>query len=172
MQKNLSLQFLQEKINHLKTAIFFNSSSSLCKIPTSIIQVIKVDELGQIWFCLPSANRLIEETDTCFFSELRFFRKGKNFHLKITGKGLIVHNNEEINEINFLDTEFKKLILFRKMTLIKILIQTEDYFEAQPAFKREKKIRLLQSIEIPNFFAAFVQFMKKQVFPEHYHQIV
>ena len=50
--------FLREKIKNLGSAIFFNQSDAVLKLPTSIVKIINVDEYGYIWFFMQKLNMI------------------------------------------------------------------------------------------------------------------
>ena len=140
MQSYLPLGFLQEKINSLQTALFFSMSSSVLKFPVTIINALKVDEAGQIWFCMPVPPQSIKEFDDGFHSLLQFFRKGENFYLKIQGKAFIVNDPEQVSAVFFISDDCKKDIILGASVLIRVQIQCADYFESrQLAEKAEVK---------------------------------
>ena len=93
-----NLLFLQEKIQELRSALFFNSSNAVLKLPTCIITTLKVDEAGQVWFFVNRPEQYLHEFDKEFPARLDFFRKGKLFYLQITGKAFIVTASEELEE--------------------------------------------------------------------------
>jgi general stress protein 26 len=125
----LPLCFLQEKIIELQTALFYNFSSSVFKPPTSLIRALRVDDCGQIWFCMPVHGGLVNELDKDFPCLLQFFRKGANFHVRITGKAHIVNDPEEVNGIAWAENGMKSAWITGKIMLIKTKIQYADYFE-------------------------------------------
>jgi len=53
MTNHLPLSFVQQKIIELRNALFFPTTESLLQLSVCIVNVIKVDELGQIWFAIP-----------------------------------------------------------------------------------------------------------------------
>ena len=132
----LPLLFLQEKISELETALFYNLSSSVFKTPTSVIRVVKTDDCGQIWFCMPSFTSAVNELDKQFPSLLQFFKKGKNFHVKINGSAFIVNDPEEVNTISWISDKMKVDTITGKLMMIKVKIQYADYFEQK--LKQEK----------------------------------
>ncbi len=136
MQSYLPLNFLQEKINRLQTALFFNLTSSLLRFPVSVIYVLKVDEAGQIWFCMPGPVHSVKEYDSSFLSHLQFFRKGESFYLKIQGKAFIVNDPEEINDVPYISPQMKCNIHEGAVTLVKVQIRYADYFENRPDLKK------------------------------------
>jgi len=169
MQTNLSLKFLQEKINALQTALFSNMSTSVLRIPTSIIYVMKVDDAGQIWFCLPAPSQL-NEFERKFCCDLQFFKKGKDFYLKVTGKGFIVKDPEELADLDFIDQDFKRQIVSGKLMLIKVSIQAADYFENKP--EPEKEVLTFKGSQILSPVLLFVQSLRKQLFSQPTHHAI
>ena len=125
----LPLFFLQEKINELQTALFYNFSSSVFKVPTTVVRALTTDDCGQIWFCMPVHGSFINEFDEQFPSLLQFFKKGKKFHVRINGRAFIVNDPEEINNISWASNEIKIEALTGKLMLLKVKIQYADYFE-------------------------------------------
>jgi general stress protein 26 len=129
----LPLSFIQHKIEELRNALFFSASESLLKIPTHIVNVLKVDELGQIWFAIPKPAQHIHEFDNSFAAKLDFFKKGKDFYLKILGKAFIVNDPEEINTIIYINDEIKDQARKNEIVLMKVKITHADYAEKKPA---------------------------------------
>src|SRR5882672_3973288 len=129
----LPLSFVQHKIEELKNALFFSMSESLLKIPAHIVNVLKVDELGQIWFAIPKPAQHIHEFDNSFGAKLDFFKKGKDFYIKILGKAFIVNDPEEINTIIYINEEIKQKARKNEIVLIKVKITHADYSEKKPA---------------------------------------
>jgi general stress protein 26 len=133
----LPLFFLKEKINELQTALFYNLSSSVFKIPTAVVRVLNTDDCGQIWFCLPAYKGVVNEMDKRFPTFLQFFKKGEKFHVKITGRAYIVNDPEEVNSIPWINDEMKCASISGTTMLIKVKIQYADYFEQK---KKQEKI--------------------------------
>jgi general stress protein 26 len=142
----LPLFFLQEKINELETALFYNLSSSVLKTYTTVVRTLITDDCGQIWFCIPSHGRQVNEFDKQFPAQLQFFKKGKNFHVRINGRAFIVNDPEEINTITWADNKIKMEALTGNLMLIKVKIQYADYFE-QKQSKRIAKYELSSFIK-------------------------
>ena len=121
------LPFLQQKIQELKSALFFSQNSSLLRMATTIVSILKVDELGQLWFFVPRPQQALHEFDREFPVRLEFFRKGKGFYLHITGKAYIVNDPEEVNSLLFEDLKEQ---MCSNMVLIKVKMGRADYFES------------------------------------------
>lgn len=124
------MAFLQEKIQDLKNALFFPQNTSLLRIATTIISVLKVDELGQMWFFIPKPQQAIQEFDKEFPARLEFFRKGKSFFLHVAGKAFIVTDPEEINSLVHDDI---RELAGNDLVLIKVRMMKADYFESPDA---------------------------------------
>lgn len=129
MLNHSDLQFLQHKIQDLRSALFYSQNSSLLKISTTIVSILKVDDLGQVWFFVPRPSQALHEFDREFPARLQFFRKGRRFFLHITGKAFIVNDTEEINSLVYDDIREKAT---DHLVLIRVKMLKADYFESMP----------------------------------------
>ena len=77
MQANQQLCFLKEKIQEIGSAIFFNLSQSVLKFPTSIVETLKVDDFGFVWFSIQKPKQDLREFDMNFLFALIFLKKVK-----------------------------------------------------------------------------------------------
>jgi general stress protein 26 len=125
------LPFLQEKISDLRSALFFSLSNAVLKMPTTIVTALKVDEVGQVWFFVNRPMQHIQEFDKEFPARLEFFKKGKNFHLKIMGKACIVNDPEELNGLVNVSEDIKTKAM-SQLVLVKVKIQSAEYMENTP----------------------------------------
>ena len=122
------LNFLREKINALRSALFFNMSNAVLKLPTCIISTLKMDEAGQVWFFVNRPEQYLHEFDKEFPARLDFFRKGNRFFLQLTGKAYIVSDPEELYEVVNVTDDIKQKAMSHQV-LIKFKIATADYYE-------------------------------------------
>ncbi|MDP4150941.1 MAG: pyridoxamine 5'-phosphate oxidase family protein [Bacteroidota bacterium] len=129
MLNHSDLQFLQDKIQDLRSALFFSQNSSLLKISTTIVTILKADEMGQVWFFVPRPSQALHEFDREFPARLQFFRKGRRFFLHITGKAYIVTDPEEINSLFYEDIRESAS---DHLVLIRVKMTKADYFESLP----------------------------------------
>ena len=141
MLSETQLPFLQEKIHELRSALFFSLSNAVLKMPTTIVTALKVDEVGQVWFFVSRPMQNIQEFDREFPARLEFFRKGKSFYLKITGKACIVNDPEELTGLVSVSEEIRSQAM-KELVLVKVKIQTVEFMEKSPA----ETGRWLQSI--------------------------
>ena len=129
---NQQLSFLQEKIQEIGSALFFNLSESVLKLPTSIVSTLKVDDYGFVWFFVQRPQQSLTEFDNEFPVRLDFFRKGKGCFLQVNGKGWVVADPEELNAFVTLPEHAKKLAM-KEMVLVKVKIMRAEYFETRTA---------------------------------------
>jgi general stress protein 26 len=127
MLNHSDMHFLQEKIQDLKNALFFSQNTSLLRMATTIVTVLKVDELGQMWFFVPKPQQALHEFDREFPVRLEFFRKGKKFFLHVSGKAFIVTDPEEVNSLVYDDL---RELAGNNLVLIKVRMMKADYFES------------------------------------------
>lgn len=125
------LRFLREKILDLKNAIFISQHTSLLRMATSIVSILKVDELSQLWFFVPRPQQALHEFDKEFPVRLEFFKKGRDFYLHVSGKAFIVTDPEEMNGLVHEDIRQKA---GDHLVLIRVNIMKAEFFRsATPA---------------------------------------
>ncbi|HEV7621981.1 MAG TPA: pyridoxamine 5'-phosphate oxidase family protein [Flavisolibacter sp.] len=129
MATNQQLNFLQEKIKEIGSAIFFNLSDSVLKLPTSIVSTLKVDDYGYVWFFIQKPKQHLKEFDPEFPVRLDFFRKGTSYFLQVCGKGWVVNDPEEINSFDRQSLNINRDI--NGMVLVKVKIMKAEYYETK-----------------------------------------
>jgi hypothetical protein len=126
MLRQTDLRFLRDKIQELNQAIFFSQNTSLLRMPTTIVTLSKMDELGQMWFFVPRPLQALQEFDREFPVRLEFFKKGRQFFLHVLGKAFIVTDPEEMNGLVHDDIRVQAA---DHLVLIKVRMLKADYFE-------------------------------------------
>ena len=144
--------FLKEKIKNLSSAIFFNQSDAVLRLPTSIVRILHIDEYDYIWFYVQKPVQQLTEFEKEFPVKLDFFRKGLDYSLQVLGNGYIVNDPEElfivttnINEVKHFDPA--------KMILIKVKMTRADYYDNISGSKSswlQNAINLVQSWIFPH----------------------
>jgi hypothetical protein len=146
------LQYLHEKIQDIGSAIFFNLSDAVLKLPTSIVTTLKVDEFGYIWFYVQRPQQQLTEFEKEFPVRMDFFRKGKDYSLQIQGKGWIVTDPEELSMAMEISDEVKKKAM-NQLVLVKVKILMAECFEnitGQKTSWWQLAFNVLQSWIFPN----------------------
>jgi general stress protein 26 len=130
MIQDMSVTFLRKKITELENALFMTEPNALVNLPTHIVRVSEVDEEGNVWFIIPRPTQVIESFSNEMPAKLDFFKKGKEFFLKISGVASIVWTANEMKEAN-LSKQFSDSI--RKGDVaIKVKVEITEYIEKAP----------------------------------------
>ena len=118
------LTFLREKIMETKVALFKSEINSELSLPTNVIQTINVDDDGNIYFFTSSNGVFAKNIDHPFYAYLDYHKKGYGQRLCISGKAVIVkEENEDFeHENNICNTTEKSIIL------IKMKIMQAEFF--------------------------------------------
>jgi hypothetical protein len=152
---------LLPKIMELEQALFFNSSPSILKLPVSIVNVMHVDEVGQAWFMVQRPTQHISEFDREFEARLELFKKGKDFHMQVSGKACLVIDPEEINNATHLPLNLKSE-LSSNMVLVKLKVKDIQYY---PHLQKQPLIKMQLPALPPLTFFKTLQYIVKDVFP-------
>lgn len=149
---NTAPAFLQEKIKNLTSAIFFNQSDAVLRLPACIVRINHIDEYGYLWFYIQKPPQQLTEFEKEFPVKLDFFRKGLDYSLQVLGNGYIVNDPEELSVVT---TDFNEIKQFDpvKLILIKVKMTRADYFENISGSRSswlQNAINILQSLLFPN----------------------
>ncbi len=120
-----NLHGLKEKMEQLGSALLYNFSTAVWKFPSCVIQMQKLDEVGNLWFMVKKPAQCLDTFEKDFPAMLHFYRKGKQFHIKVHGKAVIMDDPETLI---VLDEEIRQQ-LTPNLVLIKVKIQRVEYFE-------------------------------------------
>lgn len=129
----LPLSFVKEKVRDLENALFFSTSDAVLKMPTCVVKILEIDELGQLWFIVPKPTQFIYAFEKSFPVKLDFFRKGKDYFMKLLGNAFIVNDPEDINGIEGLSEFVKQKARKNELVILKVKITHADYTEKPPA---------------------------------------
>src|SRR5687768_4248867 len=135
MATNQQLSFLQDRIREIGSAIFFNLSDSVLKLPTSIVTTLEVDDFGFVWFFIQKPQQSLKEFESEFPVRLDFFKKGTSCFMQVSGKGWVVTDPEELHTLSSLPDHAKEAAM-KGMVLVKVKIMKAEYYEkgtAKPA---------------------------------------
>ena len=128
MTTDNNLQFIREKIYTVRTAIMYSMSNELIKLPNCIIEAVKVDNEGQLWFiCKPPAYE-VDQCVSSFPARLHFYRKGTFFHIEVSGKATIM------NDV-YMDNSKEKSLL------VKMTMNSVEYTE--PRERKKNKVDVI-----------------------------
>ena len=86
-----NLAFIREKIYEIRSAVMYTMNNTLVKIPNGIIHLLKIDEEGHLWFVCSQPSVRVEECEQQFPARLFFYKKGKYFHVEVSGKAVVMN---------------------------------------------------------------------------------
>jgi hypothetical protein len=101
--KNLSL--LQAKIAELRTALFFCDSQYALPYASYLVEVLKMDDQGSVWFYIKKQNGQGVERGELFPVSLEFYRKGVPYTIDIKGMACITNDTMEDNLLIKIDID-------------------------------------------------------------------
>ena len=120
---------LKSKITELQSALFFTESKSIVKLPTHVVSEVELDSDGQIWFMIPKPAMHIEAYDREIPAKLDFFKKGKDFFVKIRG---IAYLQADATEANSLSSEMKQRMNDETLIVVKVKVDDADLVDNTP----------------------------------------
>lgn len=141
MYTDKNLQFITNCINDTRVALMHCHTTSVLKLPNSLIVTDHVDENGCIWFYTSRPRHFLSEIDKEFSTTLRYFKKGNCYALNILGKGRIISDAEELLSLELSADEVDKALNSQLLICVKIL--KVEYFD----YSREKNNSLLSRIK-------------------------
>lgn len=120
-----NLSFLKEKINDIKTALFTSELNPELQLPNNIIQTLKVEDDGTIWFFTSCNGDHVENIDAPFYAYLSYQKKGTGCRLQLSGKANLVKNDNEglFSISNYTKGSYGRLVL------VKMKIMQAEFFE-------------------------------------------
>ena len=121
-----NLDFLKQKISSIKIALFKSEFNSELHLPNNIIQTIKVDDDGTVWFFTSCNGTYAKYIDRSFYAYLDYYRKGTDCRLQLSGKANIVDDENE-----GLGNDYEKGA-YGKLVLVKMKIMQAEIFDNRP----------------------------------------
>jgi hypothetical protein len=123
-----NLEFLSKKIVDIKTALFKTELNPELQLPNNIVQTLKVEDDGTVWFFTSCNGKQAENIDSSFYAYLSYQKKGTNCRLQLSGKACLVKNYDDglFSICNYAKGSYGKLVL------IKLKIMQAEFFENRP----------------------------------------
>ena len=136
------LSFLKSKIHEIKVAIFKPEMNSELNLPNNIIQVLKVEEDGTLYFFTSCAGNYAGHLDRSFYGYLDFYRKGCEGRLMVSGKAEIVETDEEdlLSQSNYSKQTANRLVL------VKLKMMQAEFLESGIQQHRESFIDRMRHV--------------------------
>ena len=122
-----NLIFLKEKIKDIKVALFKSEINSELQLPNNIIQTLKVEEDGTIWFFTSCSGEQAQNIEKSFYAYLDYYKKGTECRLQLGGRATIVEDDGEA----FLTISNYSKSTASRLVLVKMKIMQAEYFETK-----------------------------------------
>jgi general stress protein 26 len=129
MNTTTQLGFISSKIGELETAVFHSHSNSVLNLNATVINTLKIDDNGYIWFFVNKPVQTINEFEKQFPVALNYYKKGATFFLNVFGVARIVNDPEELAISDF-DDEIKQKASSDKLLLC-VKIAHVNYYEKE-----------------------------------------
>jgi len=123
---------LQSKIMELQSALFFTESTSIVKLPTHVISDVELDNEGQVWFVIPKPAMHIEAYEKEIPAKLDFFKKGKDFFVKIKGVAFLQTDLMEANTNTALSAEMRERMSDPAVLAVKVKLTETGLVDNSP----------------------------------------
>jgi len=81
------------------SAIMYNLSNDVVRLPNNIVNVVEVDDEGQLWFLCDRPLYQPDQYSVLFPVRLQFYRKGRPFHIEVSGPAELANNLRNEDEI-------------------------------------------------------------------------
>ncbi len=130
MQNNYqdeNLLFLKEKIKEIRFALFKSEISSELQLPNNIIQTLKVEDDGTLWFFTSCTGDHAKNIDKSFYAYLDYYKKGTDCRLQLGGRATIVEDDDE----TFIAMSDYSKGTAGRLVLVKMKIMQAEYFESK-----------------------------------------
>lgn len=110
-----NLDFLKEKINDIKIALFKTELNPTLQLPNNIIKTLKVDDNGTVWFFTSCNGSHVENIDNPFYAYLSYQKKGTGCCLHLSGITCLVKNDNNglFSMCNYEKGSYGKLVLVK-----------------------------------------------------------
>ena len=130
--QELEMSVLKSKIMELQSALFYTESTSPIKLPTHVVSDVEVDIEGRLWFVVPRPVQHIDAFEKEMPAKLDFFRKGKDFFVKVRGMAILLTDAKAINSYESLSDDMKKKMSEKGSMGIMVKMERNDFVDNSP----------------------------------------
>jgi hypothetical protein len=130
--QELEMNVLKSKILELQSALFYTESISLVKLPTHVISDVEVDAEGRIWFVVPRPAQHIDAFEKEVPAKLDFFRKGKDFFVKVRGIASLLTDAKIMDSYESLSADMRKKMSDKGSMGIMVKIEHTELVDNSP----------------------------------------
>lgn len=137
--------FITEKIKDIKVGLFKSEINSELLLPNNVIQILKVDNDGHLWFFTSCNGRQAANINKTFYAYLDFHKRGTDSRLLLNGTAFIVDEEGDVNEL-ITQSNYSRSVA-SSLVLVKMKIMQAEYFEGHEQKKNSSlKDKIFNSI--------------------------
>lgn len=96
MENDYKLLFIKNKLEQIKSAVMYSTSSNAVRLPNDIVEFESADDEGLLWFSAHVPRQWDKSYELHFPAKLIFYRKGVDFYVEITGTAVVVNKQDII----------------------------------------------------------------------------
>jgi len=131
-QQELQNGILKSKIMELNSALLFTESASLLQLPTHVISDVQIDETMQLWFVIPKPAQSIEAFDKSMPAKLDFFKKGKEFFVKVKGTASLIADAAALENEGVIAEKMAERMKNESVIVVKVAILESEVVDNTP----------------------------------------
>lgn len=137
------LRFIKQKVEAIRFALFKAEISSELRLPNNIIETLKVEDDGTIWFLTSCHGAHAQAIERTFYAQLDFYRKGTDCRLQLSGTATIVDDDDE--SLISISNYSKNVGASGRLVLVKMRMVDVEYFEnkTEPVGSIKDRFRIL-----------------------------
>jgi hypothetical protein len=126
------IETLKSRIMDLQSALLFTESNAIVKLPTHVISDVELDSIGNIWFVIPKPPMHIEAYEKEIPAKLDFFKKGKDFFVKVRGIAFLQADLNEANATEALSAEMRQRMQDGAVMVVKVQVLESELVDNSP----------------------------------------
>lgn len=116
--RNRNLDFIKEKINDIRFALFKSELNPGLQLPDNIIQTFKIENDATVWFFTSYNGDHVKNIDPLFYAQLGYYQTGTGCRIQLSGKASLVKDDDGLFLMcNHAKESYGKLVLV-KMKII------------------------------------------------------
>jgi hypothetical protein len=94
MENDYKLMFIKNKLQQIKSAVMYATTSNIVRLPNDIVEFESVDDDGLLWFSAHVPRNWEKAYELHFPAKLIFYRKGVDYYVEITGTAVVVNKQD------------------------------------------------------------------------------
>ncbi|HRP57196.1 hypothetical protein [Agriterribacter sp.] len=131
-----NMLFLNQRIYEIGSALFYCMNTTIARIPATIINVLKIDEAGNLYTLIQRPEYSLTEDEMHFPALLKFYKKGKPFFMEVQGCATLLNDNGLLNQLMHWQESIDALKK-ENIIIIKLKMENIRYYEWKQPLPRK-----------------------------------